>query len=166
MKKFAIFLSVFALLAFVGGAVLAENRGNNPPKKEENKFNWQQFRVSTSTIPLYATTTPAENLACLQATVATREASIDTAYDTMSAAIKSALATRKTELNTAWGIVVNKDRRTAIKAAWTKFNKANRDARSVYKTAVRAAWKKFNTDSKSCNVPWRLYEAQGTDVSL
>ncbi len=165
MKKLAIFLSVFVLLAFVGTAVFAESNNKNTQKKEENKFNWQ-YKLSTSTIPWNATTTPAENLACLQATVATREASIDTAYDTMSTAIKSALATRKSELNTAWGLTVNKDRKTAIKAAWSKFNKTNRDARSAYKTTVRAAWKKFTTDSKTCNVPGRLLESPGTDITL
>jgi hypothetical protein len=104
-------------------------------------------QTTTSTMPKAPKTV---DLLCVQTAVAKREAAIGSAVDAYYAAVKAALSTRASALNTAWGMTVKKDRNAAIMAAWnaykTTFKKASQDAR----TAKKAAWSQFGTDAKTC----------------
>lgn len=88
----------------------------------------------------------------MQTAVEKRETAIIAALVTYTNAWKTSLETRKTELNTAWGITNNKDRRTAINAAWKKFREARKEQRRAFRDARKDAWKQFKTDAKACKV--------------
>lgn len=154
MKKITLFISALILTSFLTMPVYAETN----LKDKWQDMQWLSFKK--------ATTTQSVNLSCVQTAVGVREKAILESYETMSSGIKSALSTRQTELLAAWGISNDKERRTARKTAWDKFNKQVKELRKTYKNSVNSIWKKFNADTKSCSVNTQGVESSSSDLSL
>ena len=93
---------------------------------------------------------PPFNVVCMQTAVDKRDSSVISAWDTLSAAIKSALSARQSDIKTAFGITDKKARKTAIRDAWKTHSKAARDARSAFKSARELAWKTYYADRRAC----------------
>lgn len=107
------------------------------------------------------------DLACVASAVDKRDTAVDNAWNTYSAAISSALTTRRDALKAAWVLTDVTARRTAVKAAWTSYSAAHRTAWNTWTAARRAAWKQFATDRKACGVKTSTTdEGQGQDSSL
>lgn len=104
----------------------------------------QSSTSSTSTPPV------AINLSCIQKAVDSRETTLINAVTTRSNAVIAALNARKSALNSAWQITVAKDRKTAIKKAWSDYRATLKSANSALRTARLAAWKQYNSDRKAC----------------
>jgi hypothetical protein len=89
---------------------------------------------------------------CMAAAVATREASIKTAWTTFTGSVTSALDTRSAGLATAWGASADGNRE-AVKKAWTDWKKDKAAANSKLKNDRKAAWDAFKKTAKeSCKV--------------
>jgi hypothetical protein len=160
MKKILLFALVLAFVFGIAGVVLAENKVTSaPPAGQEIK---ERLKIN-------ATTTPAKpqiNIVCIQNSVDRRESAIIIAFEKKSAAIKSALETRKADLKSAWALTALKDRIKARWDAWNKFRKAVDGIKKVYKEEINAAWKNFEKERKNCNAPSEGGENQGTDYTL
>jgi len=118
------------------------------------------------TVPAMAQTTPTPaDLACVQTAVGKREGSIIAAFDVFSASGRTALTTRQSSLNAAWGIQVRKDRRAAIKAAWQAFRTAGKDAKKVANDSRKSAWAQFKTDARACAGAAGLLKDEAVSVS-
>ncbi len=154
MKKISLFISIFIFTSFLTGPVYAETSF----KDKWQDIQWLSFKK--------ATTTQSVNLSCVQTAVGVREKAILDSYEVISSGIKNALSIRQTELLAAWGISNDKERRTARKVAWDKFNKQVKDLRKNYKNSVNAVWKKYNADTKSCSVNTQGVESSSSDLSL
>lgn len=115
---------------------------------------------ATSTTPVNTV-----DLACMQAAVEKRENAIETAFDTFSTAIKSALQTRKTELLAAWAIESPTQRKTAIWSAWRKFKESKRSVALAFHRARYSAWQQFKTDRKACGNP-STHELYGSELKF
>ncbi len=118
-------------------------------------------QVATPTPP----TTPRVDLPCMQTAVEKRDNAIISAWDALSASIKTALETRRDALKSAWGISDPKERRKAIKKAWTDFSKAKKESARTFNQARKAAWKQFRTDAKACRAT-ATNEVEGNDVKF
>lgn len=90
------------------------------------------------------------NPACVITAVEKRDNAIIAATDTFSAAVKTALTTRRDALKTAWGLTDRKERRAALKAAWKAYKDAVVKARKDLNAAKRAAWKQWDKDRRAC----------------
>lgn len=139
MKKYLFILSVVLLLTVISFSLIKAQTTGNASKTGD--------------------------LTCVKAAVEKRETAIQTAFDSFSAAIKSALGTRKSELSAAWTITDKNQRQTAIKAAWDKFKESKQSTSKSFKTARDVAWKQFTTDRKACKA-LPTGENPGVDLSL
>ncbi len=89
---------------------------------------------------------------CMAAAVATREASLKTAWTTFSNSITSALDDRAADLATAWN-ASETGNREASKSAWTDWKKAHKDATTKLKSERKTAWDAFkNTAKSTCKI--------------
>lgn len=88
---------------------------------------------------------------CVQKAVATREASLGSAWGAFGTAVGAAYTKRAASLNTAWGMTDAKARNAAIKAAWSVFATDRKTARTTFSTAQKNAWTTFRTAVKSCS---------------
>jgi hypothetical protein len=102
--------------------------------------------------PVFAATPSQFVVACVQATVLSRENKLGTAIAAYTQAIQAAYAARNTALNQAYSGDVN-NLKTAIKKAWTDFKTATKSATKTWKTDHLAAWKDFKTAVKNCKAP-------------
>ncbi len=91
------------------------------------------------------------DLACMQTAVGTRDNAIIAALDTYASGVKTSLQTRRDALNAAWGITNVKQRRLALRAAWTAFQGTWKSASKGLRVAKNAAWTQFNKDRRACN---------------
>lgn len=90
------------------------------------------------------------DLPCMQAAVEKRDNAVIAAFDTYTAALKTALQTRRDALKAAWGITDRAARREGLKVAWLAFRDARRSAVQVFKRAKQQAWEQFRMDHKTC----------------
>lgn len=118
-------------------------------------------QTATPTQPV----TPTVDLTCMQTAVEKRDNAVISAWDTLSASIKTALQTRRDALKAAWGISNLKERRTVIKQAWTDFAKTKKEAGKTFNQARKDAWKQFKTDAMACKAT-ATYEVEGSDVKF
>jgi uncharacterized membrane protein len=115
-----------------------------------------------------ATSTPSNStvdLACMQAAVEKRDNAVISAWDTLSASIKTALQTRRDALKAAWGISNSKERRKAIREAWANFAKSKKEASKIFNQARKEAWKQFRNDAKACRAT-ATNEIEGNDIKF
>jgi hypothetical protein len=91
------------------------------------------------------------NRTCMATAVATREASIKTAWTTFNTAMMSSLDKRSTALVAAWN---NSDGSgTAGKTAWSNWRNESKAAHSKLRSDRKAAWDTFRKTAKdSCKV--------------
>ncbi len=92
------------------------------------------------------------NLPCVQTAVGVRETAIQASFTKFTSSTLTAMQTRATALNTAWGMTVGAERRAARKAAWDAYKSTNDAARATFKTEKQVAWDTFNKASAVCGV--------------
>ena len=90
------------------------------------------------------------DVSCIQNAIEARDTSISSAVGASATAVQTALSTRKTALKAAWAITVRKNRRAAINAAWSAYNKSAKSARATLSSARKSAWATFNASAKTC----------------
>lgn len=88
--------------------------------------------------------------ACAATAVEKRDNAIISAWDTFTAARKTALTTRRDSLISAWNNAAKGTRKSALKSAWRTFRSSAKQARRAYKNSVKSAWKTFKSDLKAC----------------
>lgn len=109
----------------------------------------------TAAVPVFGETTAvsapsaAIDSVCMANAVTTRDTAVVAAVDAYHTAIVNALNVRKDALVAAWKLT-GKERRTAIRTAWSNYNKIVKEARKTFKNGKRAAWDGFYKDRKSC----------------
>lgn len=102
------------------------------------------------------------DLPCVQSAVAVRESAIQKAFTAYSGSVSTALTTRATALNSAWGMTVGTERRAARKSAWEAYRISVQSARTTMRTAKKSAWEAFKTASKACKV--EVVESEENDM--
>ena len=102
------------------------------------------------------------DLPCVQSAVAVRESAIQKAFTAYSGNVSTALTTRATALNSAWGMTVGTERRAARKSAWEAYRTSVQSARTTMRTAKKSAWEAFKTSSKACKV--EVVESEENDM--
>lgn len=100
-----------------------------------------------------ATVLTDEEIACVQAAVGARETALQEDVTTFQTTWNAALSTRATALQAAWALTTKKERRDAIKAAWTAYKTSFNTARKTFNTDVKADWKAFRVAVKACSLP-------------
>lgn len=103
---------------------------------------------------------------CMQTAVEKRDIALIAAWDKYSAAIKSALETRKTALKSAWAVVDRTDRKKAIQDAWKNFKDERKEAREAFKNERKSAWQQFKKERKSCRNNGDDATAEAVDNSI
>ena len=129
MKKILAASAIFAALSLTP-PVLAANSGNTA--KPANSPN------------------SAAAIACVGAAVNTREAAIDAAVAVHASAARAAYSARASALKAAHTGSDVKAVRAAVKAAWSAFNKAMKDARDVWRASRDKAWSGFRVAVRAC----------------
>ena len=125
-----------------------------------NKFVASALLLSSLTMaaPAFAATampvasTPAQLAiyTCVGTAVTTRETAVASAFTAFSSTETTALATRQSALQVAWGMSTAKTIRTAVMAAWKTYRTAHRAASKMHNAAVKASWQQFAKDRKAC----------------
>ncbi len=101
---------------------------------------------------------------CMQTAVDTRESSLETAWNTFTTSVTSALSARKTALHDAWGLSVVSERNAAIKTAWKEWKSASKTNHKKLITDRKSAWETFRkTTKESCKVTAPKEEGQSSD---
>jgi len=93
---------------------------------------------------------PILNVACMQAALDKRDGSVSASLATYASSVNAAIAARTSSLKAAWALAVAKDRRTAIRSAWSAYRVSAAAARSDFKKAKSSAWTTFYADRKAC----------------
>jgi hypothetical protein len=144
MKKFAFILAAFMLVvapvAFAEDSVTSKTSGPSVVEKENEGKKMSEVKK----------TAKVEDLACTKTAVVKRETTLDTAFDTFTASMKSALVARKAALEAAYG---QTDKVTRVKArndAWKAFNTASKNAHKVMRDARKGAHATFKSEAKAC----------------
>lgn len=109
---------------------------------------------------------PKLNTACMQTAVGKRDGAIISSLDVYYNAAKSALISRQTALQGAWGISDKKARTEAQRKAWSDYRASIKTARKTFQTARGSAWKTFGTDAKACRGTTEEFGSQVTDEQL
>ncbi len=107
---------------------------------------------------------------CVGAAVDNRETALMTALVAYTAAVKTALQTRKDALKAAWTLTDAKAIKAAVKAAWTKFKQDHKIALEAKRKAVKLAWTTFEAERKVCGGIGKVTPVeeggQGADAQL
>lgn len=104
------------------------------------------------------------NSACAASAVGVREDALISAHNKRNTAITTALAARKMEFQSAWGMTENGLRRSTREAAWKKFQKAAGIAKRDFRTAAELAYTNFNNAIKACGIG-NYTESSANDAS-
>ncbi len=90
---------------------------------------------------------------CMSSAVATRESALMTAWDELSASVKSGLTDRKASLAAAWALTDVKARNTAITNAWKEWRSDKKSAHTEFRKDRKSAWDAFKKTAKdSCKM--------------
>lgn len=166
MKKIIIgtLLASIAILVLVGTTTQAATRKEKKIQTLEKKLERLRATPSPSasatprpTPTARPTPKPFDNT-CIKNTVNKRETAVASSYETYSTAIKNALATRKTDLNSAWDKTETKDQRQGITSAWKKYREARNAARNTLKKATNSAWDTFVKENRACRKSGNVHE--------
>ena len=122
--------------------------------------------VPTSTPAPSHSPMPKVNTACMQTAVGKRDGAIISGLDAYYNAAKSALTSRQTALQGAWGITDKKAHTEAQRKAWSDYRASIKAARKTFQSARTSAWKQFSTDAKACHGATEEFGSQGTDEQL
>jgi hypothetical protein len=90
------------------------------------------------------------NTVCMQNAFEKEETSIISAQVALNTATINALTVRKDEVKAALAKPTLDEKKTALKAAYTKYNDVVRVAHKAMQTARTSAWTTFGTDVKAC----------------
>jgi hypothetical protein len=105
-------------------------------RNSSSSSSTRPFKVSSTTI----------NKTCMATAVATREASIMTAWGTYSTSIVSSLTKRADALSDAWNASSSKD---LVKSAWSTWKSDKKAADTALKNSRKTAWDTFTTTAKN-----------------
>ncbi|MFA6306766.1 MAG: hypothetical protein WCV70_03940 [Patescibacteria group bacterium] len=94
----------------------------------------------------------AEAIACVQAALIKKDNAVISALDAYTAAIKTAMETRKNAYVAALAISDKQERTKAMVNAFTAYRKAKNEAKDKYKESVKTVFDAYKTDLKSCKV--------------
>lgn len=89
-------------------------------------------------------------IACVGAAVSTREAALGSALTTQSQSMQAAYSARASALAAAYKKTTTKEVKADVKAAWSAFTKAKREASSAWVKSKNTAWTNFRTAVKAC----------------
>jgi uncharacterized membrane protein len=128
-------------------------------------FAYVRAQDATPTPTTTPPTTPGVNLACMQTAVEKRDNAVISAWDALTASVKTTLSVRRDALKAAWGISDKRERAKAIKQAWTNFKNSKKEASRTFNQARKDAWKQFKTDARDCKAT-ATYETEGSDVKF
>lgn len=118
------------------------------------------FVLSATTV--FADTSSVSNtttINCIGSAVNAREQSISSAMGTYTSAINSAYSSRSSALQSAYSQTDNASVKTAVKNAWTAFNKTKKTAMKDWSTARSKAWSTFRTASKTCKSSYSISDS-------
>jgi hypothetical protein len=62
-------------------------------------------------------------------------------------------------LSKAYALTTAQDVRTAVRAAWTAFSLALKDAGKAWRTAQNAAWQQYTKDVRVCKAPGSISDS-------
>lgn len=134
------------------------------------KAPWEYFKIiiPSQLVKPSATTsnTSGPDLTCMVNAIETRETVIIAAWEKYTAAIKTALETRKSSLKDAWGQTDKQKRREGRNNAWNEYKKARIAARKEFEKERRAAWLQFVKDRKACRGQWEDTSNESKDTAL
>lgn len=103
------------------------------------------------------------DIACMQTAVGVRETAVAAAWADFSSSTVSALATRKSALNAAWGLAEMKARTGAIVEAMKAWRTASTNAHRELRSDRKAAWDAFKKTAKdTCKTTTPKEESPGT----
>ncbi len=108
------------------------------------------FAQTSSTTPSQSVT---NKISCVGGAVNTREQAIDTAMTAYTQGINAAYSARATALGQAYSQTTMKEVRSAVKAAWSTFNKSVKSARKAWQAARNTAWTQYRTSAVQCKAP-------------
>ena len=115
--------------------------------------------ASTTATTTTATTTVSSKIACVGASVATREAALGVAMNAHGQAVNTAYSNRATALAQAYSLSDSASVRKAVRTAWSTFNSSIKDAQSNWRIARIAAWKQFYSSSRICRAPYSVNDS-------
>lgn len=138
-------LGILSLIAIIASPLADASRGHH-----NGWGNWNGTGSVTGSGTSGSGMT--ENLACVRSAVATREASIRTAYVNLNTAILAAFDVRTKSLDTAWTLTDRTARKAARDAAWKVWKESTKTARKAYKETTKTAWNTFSTSTRTCKV--------------
>jgi len=121
---------------------------------------------SSTPIPSHSPMPKPIDLACMQTAIGKRDGAIISALDAYYNAAKSALTTRQSALQAAWGMTDKKTRTSAQRKAWSDYRASIKTARKTFQNARTSAWKGFATDAKACRGTTEEFGSQTTDEQL
>lgn len=112
------------------------------------------------------TSTTNRVLACLGAAVSTREVALGAGIAAHGQAITGAYGARAIALQQAYSGSSTAEVRTAIKTAWSNFNKSVRTANAAWKKTRDSAWSSFRTSLKDCGAPAAITDSLNSSLEI
>ena len=92
------------------------------------------------------------SIECVAKLIDTRESGFASAWTTYATAESTALATRRTDLVSAWKLSDVKARNTAIQTAGSNYTKAHKLAAQDYRDSIKTAQVAYETTKKTCKI--------------
>lgn len=92
-----------------------------------------------------------EAISCMKGAIEARDGAIITAIQAYGVAWQQAIQRRMSNIGTAWGIENAKERRAAIKAAWTQYRADTKTAKNTLRQQQRDAWASFYITRDGCS---------------
>lgn len=89
-------------------------------------------------------------ISCMKTAVDTREDAIKAGWTTFAETVSDAYSDRATALEAAYGNDTRAEVKSAVRAAWSAFKSAVKEARADWKSTRKDAWKEFKADKKEC----------------
>ena len=120
-----------------------------------------------TTTPTTGGTSVAAKITCVGTAVAARESAIGAAVSAHASAVTAAYTARASALAAAYQKTTAKDVRMAVRAAWSAFTKATKQAQKDWMTARNAAWKTYRAAAVACAAPEGVGDGgnSGSEVS-
>jgi hypothetical protein len=147
MKKVIVVLSAIAFVSFIGCDIAFAREKPKETTKE---------KTSTSTV----------DTSCVKAAVEKREKAMQTALESFTKSVNSALKDREKALSDAWDMSDATKRKAAIKKAWETFTTTSKTAKKTFNSAGKSAWATYKNDTKKCKGANTSEESSNKDISF
>lgn len=118
-------------------------------------------QTATSTSPNTSST-----ISCVASAVNARESALDSGISAQTQAIASAYTTRATALAQAYSLVNPSKIKTAVKVAWSAFNKGVKSTNATWRTTRNNAWAQFKTVVKVCKAPASVIDSANSSSEV